>query len=138
MHSWRRAQNRPINPWANNWPRNAMQLSGRSNPPSHTRRRRRRVLSPPPSWHPEQAGPPPAPMPAAPAVPAPLPAERLDYSSDRAPTHQAMAENDVSKEQLEEGNQPPFGSTLSARSEAEKHKATAPARHRQSEAQGQT
>ena len=90
-----------------------------------------------PELHLEQAGPPPAPVPAAPAVPAPLPAEQLDYSSDRAPTDQAMAESDVSKEQLEEGNEPAFGQTLSARSEAEKHEATATARYRQSEAKVQ-
>jgi hypothetical protein len=90
-----------------------------------------------PKLNPEQAGPPPVPVPAAPAVPAPLPAEQLDYSSDRAPTDQAMAENDVSKEQLEEGNEPAFGPTLSARSAAEKHEATATARYRQSEAKVQ-
>jgi hypothetical protein len=88
---------------------------------------------PAPELHPEQGGPPPAPIAAAPAVPAPLPAEQLDYSSDRAPTDKAMAENDVTKQQLEEGNEPAFGQALSARSEAERHEATAEARYRQSE-----
>ena len=50
---------------------------------------------------PEEPGPRPAPVSAAPVVPPPLPAQRLDYSEDRAPTDKAMAENDVKKEQLE-------------------------------------
>jgi Domain of unknown function (DUF4157) len=82
----------------------------------------------------EQVGPPPAPVSAAPAVPAPLPADQLDMSSDRAPTDQLMAKNDVSKEQLEEGNDPAFGPTVAARSEAEKHQAGVEARYRASEA----
>ena len=82
---------------------------------------------------PEQVGPPPAPVSAAPVVPAPLPPERLDYSSDRAPADQLMAENDITKEQLEEGNEPAFGPALEARAAAEEHEATAEARYRQSE-----
>jgi hypothetical protein len=82
----------------------------------------------------EQAGPPPAPVPAAPAVPPPLPADQLDLSSDRAPADQLMAKNDVSKEQLEEGNDTAFGPTIAARSEAEKHEASVGARYRKSEA----
>ncbi|MGH8591003.1 MAG: hypothetical protein ACREXX_17250, partial [Gammaproteobacteria bacterium] len=82
---------------------------------------------------PEQVGPAPVPVSAAPVVPAPLPPERLDYSSDRAPTDQAMAENDVSEEQLQEGNEPAFTGALESRATAEKHEATAEARYRQSE-----
>ena len=85
----------------------------------------------------EQVGPPPAPVSAAPVVPAPLPPERLDYSSDRAPTDQLMAENNVSKEQLEKGNEPAFGPTLEARATAETHEATVEARYRQSESKVQ-
>ena len=81
----------------------------------------------------EQAGPPLAPVPAADAVPAPLPAEQLDMSSDRAPTEQMMAKSDIDQKQLEEGNDPGFGPTLSARAEAEKHEAGAEARYRTSE-----
>ncbi len=81
----------------------------------------------------EPAGPPPAPVSAAPVVPAPLPPERLDYSADRAPADQLMAQNKVSKEQLEKGNDPAFGPALAARGNAEKHEATAAARYRQSE-----
>jgi hypothetical protein len=82
---------------------------------------------------PEQVGAPPAPVSAAPVVPAPLPPERLDYSSDRAPTDQVMAENNVTQEQLAEGNDPAFGPALQAHSTAEKHEATVEARYRQSE-----
>jgi hypothetical protein len=81
----------------------------------------------------EQAGPPPAPVPAAPAVPAPLAAERLDMSSDRAPTEQLMAKNDIDQKQLEEGNDPAFGPTLTAREQAEKHEGRVESRYRTSE-----
>jgi Domain of unknown function (DUF4157) len=81
----------------------------------------------------EQAGAPPMPIPAAGAVPAPVPAEQLDMSSDRAPTDQVMAKNDVSKQQLEEGNDPAFGPTAAARDQAEKHEAGVEARYRKSE-----
>jgi len=85
----------------------------------------------------EPVGAPPAPVSAAPVVPAPLPAERLDYSADRAPADRVMAENDVSKEQLQEGNDPAFGPTMAARSSAEKHEATAEAKYRQGESKVQ-
>lgn len=85
----------------------------------------------------EPVGSPPAPVSAAPVVPAPLPPEQLDYSADRAPTDQMMAENDVSKEQLQEGNDPAFGPTIAARSSAEKHEATAEAKYRQGESKVQ-
>jgi hypothetical protein len=81
----------------------------------------------------EPIGPPPAPVSATPVVPAPLPPEQLDYSADRGPTDQMMAENNVSKEQLQEGNDPAFGPTIAARSSAEKHEATAEAKYRQGE-----
>jgi hypothetical protein len=81
----------------------------------------------------EPAGaPPPAVSPES-VVPAPLPPERLDYSSDRAPTDRAMAENGVTKEQLEKGNEPAFGPTLEARSTAEQHEAAAEAKYRGNE-----
>jgi hypothetical protein len=81
----------------------------------------------------EKIGPAPASISAAPAVPPPLPAERLDYSSDRAPTDQLMAENNVSKQQMEKGNDPAFGPAIAARGSAEKHEAAAEAKYRQSE-----
>lgn len=82
---------------------------------------------------PEIIGPPPAPVSAAPVVPESLPPERLDYSADRAPADQTMAENNVTNEQLQEGNDPAFGPTIKARSSAEQHEATAEAKYRQGE-----
>lgn len=88
---------------------------------------------------PETVGAPPAPVSAGPVVPAPLPPERLDYSSDRASTDNAMEENHISKDQLAKGNEPAFKTTLDARSTAETHEATAEAKYRKEEAnvQGQ-
>jgi hypothetical protein len=83
--------------------------------------------------HPEQAGPPPAPVSAAPVVPAPLPPERLDYSSDRGSAEQLMSENKVTTEQLSKGNEPSFGATLEARTAAETHEASAAPNYRQAE-----
>lgn len=82
----------------------------------------------------DDVGAKPAPVSAAPIVPAPLPPERLDYSSDRESTDKAMAESGVTTEQLGKGNEPQFNKTLSERSAAEKHEATAEAKYRQSEA----
>jgi hypothetical protein len=93
-------------------------------------------LRPQTPLEPEQVGAPPAPVSAASVVPAPLPAERLDYSSDREPTDRVMSENNVSKEQLEKGNEPAFGQTLEARATAEEHETRVVARYRQSEAKG--
>ena len=81
----------------------------------------------------DSLGAPPAPVSAKSVVPAPLPPERLDYSSDRGRTDQLMAENNVSQEQLQEGNDPAFGPTMAARSSAEKHEATVEAKYRQGE-----
>lgn len=85
----------------------------------------------------EPVGPPPAPVSAAPIVPAPLSPERLDYSADHAPTDQVMAENNVTKEQMQEGNDPAFGPAIAARSSAEKYEATAEAKYRQGESKVQ-
>lgn len=85
----------------------------------------------------DQIGAPPAPVPATPVAPAPLPPERLDYSSDRAPTEQLMAQNQVSRQQLEKGNDPAFGPALESRRSAEQHEAGAETRYRQSEAKVQ-
>ena len=46
-----------------------------------------------------------------------------------------MAENDVTKEQLEQGNEPAFGPTLEARTEAEQHEATVEEKYRASESE---
>ena len=85
----------------------------------------------------EPVGQPPAPVSAAPVVPAPLPAERLDYSSDRGSTNQMMVQNNVTNEQLQEGNDPAFSTTIEARSTAEKNEATAETKYRQGESKVQ-
>jgi hypothetical protein len=82
----------------------------------------------------EPLGGAPKPVSAASVVPEALPAERLDYSSDRAPADQAMAEAGVTQETLEKGNDPAFGPTLKARSAAEDHEAKVEAQYRKSEA----
>lgn len=83
---------------------------------------------------PEPLGAAPAPVTAEAAVPPPLPAEQLDYSSDRAPTDKAMADAGVTKEQLEQGNEPEFKAHLAARSDAEKHEVAAVQSYRKAEA----
>lgn len=85
----------------------------------------------------EPVGAPPAPVSASPVVPPPLPTERLDYSADRGPSDQVMAESNVSKEELHVANEPAFGPALAARSLAEKHEATAEAKYRLGESRVQ-
>jgi hypothetical protein len=82
----------------------------------------------------EPLGKPPQPVSSEPVVPAPLPAERLDYSSDREPTERAMSEAGITNRQLENGNEPEFEPALKARSEAEQHEAQVEAKYRESEA----
>jgi hypothetical protein len=84
--------------------------------------------------HSETVGAPPAPVSATPIVPAPLPPEQLDYSSDRAPTDRAMAEGGISKEQLKKGNEPEFNKTVADRENVEKKEAAAEPSYRKSEA----
>jgi hypothetical protein len=82
---------------------------------------------------PEPMGKAPAPVSGASVVPEPLPAEQLDYSSDREPTDRAMADAGVTKEQLDKGNEPQFGVAVKARSDAEKHEASVETKYRASE-----
>lgn len=90
--------------------------------------------APAPALVPEPTGPAPEPVSAGPVVPAPLPAERLDYSADRGPTDQAMTEAGVSTDQLQRGNEPEFTAALEARSTAESHEAAAGPQYRADEA----
>jgi len=83
---------------------------------------------------PEPLGAPPAPVTTEAAVPPPLPAQQLDYSSDRAPTDKAMADGGVTKEQLEQGNEPEFKANLAARTDAEKREAAVEQSYRKTEA----
>lgn len=87
---------------------------------------------------PEAAGPAPAAVDSAAAVPPPLPDRELDFSADRAPTDQAMAESQVTTAQMEEGNDPAFGPVLSERANAEKHEAEAAGTYRTGEAKTRT
>ena len=80
--------------------------------------------------HVQPPGPPPASVSPDSVVPAPLSAERLDYSADREPTDRAMAQDDVTQDQLKKGNDPAFTPTLDSRATAEKHEATAEAQYR--------
>ena len=80
--------------------------------------------------HVQPPGPAPARVPPDSVVPAPLPAERLDYSADREPADRAMAQGDVTGDQLKKGNDPAFTPTLDSRAAAEKHQATATAQYR--------
>ena len=80
--------------------------------------------------HVQPPGPAPARVSPDSVVPAPLPAERLDYSADREPTDQAMAQDDVTQDQLKKGNDPAFTPTLESRATAEKHEVTAKAQYR--------
>ncbi|MGH2982182.1 MAG: phage tail protein [Solirubrobacterales bacterium] len=89
---------------------------------------------PAPGLVPEPTGPAPDAVSAGPVVPAPLPAERLDYSSDRESTDQAMADAGVSTEQIQRGNEPEFAPALEARSTAETHEASAGPQYRETEA----
>ena len=88
---------------------------------------------------PEPLGKAPAPVSGASVVPAPLPAERLDYSADRGPTDRVMADNDVDQEQIAKSNEPAFAGSQEARASAESHEASAEGTYRKSEAtvQGQ-
>ncbi len=80
--------------------------------------------------HVQPPGPAPALVSPDSVVPAPLPTERLDYSADREPTDRAMAQDDVTQDQLKKGNDPAFTPTLDSRATAEKHEATAAAQYR--------
>ena len=86
----------------------------------------------------EAVGAAPAPVDANPAVPPPLPPEKLDYSADRGPTDQVMADNNVSTDQLKEGNDPAFGPAINTRADAEKHEAAAEPAYRKEEAKIQS
>jgi len=66
----------------------------------------------------EQAGTPPPPVASASAVPPPLPAGRPDFSGDRGETDQAMAEAEVTPEQLDRSNEPDFAGASEAQRDA--------------------
>ena len=83
---------------------------------------------------PEQIGEPPAAVSPASVVPPPIPAERLDYSDDRASTDQAMAENQVTTEQMQRSNEPQFSAVVQDRQGVEAREAQMPGELRAAEA----
>ena len=83
---------------------------------------------------PEQAGAPPAPVAPDSVVPPPLPAERLDYSSERGDTDRAMAENQVTSEQMQRSNEPQFSAVVQERQGVEAREAQMPGELRAGEA----
>ncbi|MFB7209545.1 hypothetical protein [Streptomyces sp. NPDC056255] len=84
---------------------------------------------------PDQApGNPGAPS-AADAVPAQQPASVTDFSEGPAANDQAMADAEVTEDQLAKGNEPEFDQALSAKKTAETDSAKAPAKGKAAEAQ---
>ena len=83
---------------------------------------------------PEQIGEPPDAVSPASVVPPPIPAERLDYSDDRASTDQAMAENNVTSEQMQRSNEPQFSAVVEERQGVEAREAQMPGELRAAEA----
>ncbi|MEE1774138.1 hypothetical protein PUR34_39710, partial [Streptomyces sp. JV185] len=72
---------------------------------------------------------------AADAVPAQQPAAVTDFSEGPAANDQAMADAEVTEDQLAKGNEPEFDQALSAKKTAETDSAKAPAKGRAAEAQ---
>lgn len=82
----------------------------------------------------EEVGAPPDPVSAGPVV-APRSTEAaVDVSANREGVDQMQADNKITKDQLEKGNDPQFANTLGARSEAEKNDQQAPKKLREAEA----
>ncbi|MES9506827.1 hypothetical protein ABWJ92_10495 [Streptomyces sp. NPDC000609] len=72
---------------------------------------------------------------AADAVPARQPASVTDFSQGPAANDQAMADAEVTEDQLAKGNEPEFDQALSAKKTAETDSAKAPAKGKAAEAQ---
>ncbi|MUN61963.1 hypothetical protein GMA12_02180 [Kocuria sediminis] len=83
---------------------------------------------------------PAGPQPAAPrvdaaaAMPAPVPTEQVDLGGGKRETDEAMAQADVTEQQLATSNEPEFTGALAAKKQGEEHSATAPAAFREAEA----
>ncbi|WP_211879920.1 phage tail protein [Pseudarthrobacter albicanus] len=71
---------------------------------------------------------------AAAGMPAPAPAAQTDLSGGKRDTEAAMAEADVSEQQLASSNEPAFVGALAAKKQGEEHSASAPAAFREKEA----
>ncbi|MFB6813043.1 hypothetical protein ACFCV8_00635, partial [Streptomyces sp. NPDC056347] len=84
---------------------------------------------------PDQPPPNPGAPPAADAVPDKQPPAVTDFSQGPAANDQAMADAEVTEDQLAKGNEPEFDQALSAKKTAETDSAKAPAKGRAAEAQ---
>ncbi|MFC9335239.1 deaminase domain-containing protein [Arthrobacter sp. NPDC057009] len=71
---------------------------------------------------------------AAVAMPAPAPAQQTDLSGGKRDTDAAMAEADVSEQQLATSNEPELVGAVAAKKAGEEHSASAPAAFRTTEA----
>jgi 5-methylcytosine-specific restriction endonuclease McrA len=81
-----------------------------------------------------EAQPAAAPLDAAAGMPAPAPAEQIDLSGGKRDTEAAMAEADVSEQQLATSNEPEFVGAVAAKKAGEEHSASAPSAFRATEA----
>ncbi|MEE1740168.1 hypothetical protein PUR49_27250 [Streptomyces sp. BE147] len=84
---------------------------------------------------PDQAPPNPGAPSASDAIPAKQPAAVTDFSEGPAANDQAMADAEITEEQLAKGNEPEFDEALSAKKTAETDSAKAPAKGRSAENQ---
>ncbi|WPW30173.1 hypothetical protein P6B95_24215 [Streptomyces atratus] len=84
---------------------------------------------------PDQAPPNPGAPSATDAIPEKQPASVTDFSQGPAENDKAMADAEVTEEQLAKGNEPEFNEALSAKKTAETDSAKAPAKGKSTEAQ---
>jgi hypothetical protein len=82
----------------------------------------------------EEPGPKPGPVGAAAAMPPPATAAEVNLDKGPADINKAMAEEDVTEDQLRESNEPEMIQAADAKNEAEKHSAEAPVAYRTEEA----
>ncbi|WP_148654453.1 phage tail protein [Paraburkholderia caribensis] len=81
----------------------------------------------------EPAGPPPAPIDAGAAMPAPKPAAELELRHDQCATEARMKDAKITGTQLARSNEPQFKDALGAKQAADAHTAAAPAAFRADE-----
>ncbi|MFH8371903.1 hypothetical protein ACH4B3_34300, partial [Streptomyces sp. NPDC018031] len=82
---------------------------------------------------PDQPPPNPGPPHAPDAIPAKQPPAVTDFSPGPAAGDKALADADVTEEQLKKGNEPSFDEALGEKKKAEQHSATAPGQARAAE-----
>src|SRR5262249_32752205 len=82
---------------------------------------------------PESPGAPPGDVKAGQGMPGPLPAEQVSLQHGTCETDSMLAENGVTKEQVDNSNEPQFQDAMTAKQQADEHAATAPQQLRQDE-----